>query len=164
MNVKQLAKGALIGALYAVLTIVAPISMGAVQFRVSEALTVLPYYTAAAAPGLFVGCVIANIIMGGALYDIIFGSLATLTAAVMTRAMHKLGWSRYLAPLPAVVVNAFVVGAIVFYVYGMNETATYWACVGYVAVGQVLSCYLLGIPLMLLLDKYGARMKLTDAE
>ena len=86
MTVKKLVQGALIGALYAVLTLAAaPISYGLMQVRISEALSVLPYFTAAAVPGLFVGCIVANLLGGAALYDVIFGSLATLLAAFLTR-------------------------------------------------------------------------------
>ena len=155
MNTKQLAKGALIGALYAILTLFATIPIGGVQLRISEALCVLPFYTAAAVPGLFVGCLIANIITGAVIYDVIFGSLATLLAALATNAMRRLGWSKWLAPLPAVIINACVVGAIVYYCYGMNQTSSYALCVIYVAVGQALSCYGLGLPLLLLLDRPG---------
>ena len=83
---EKISRGALIGALYAVLTIgLAPISYGPVQFRVSEALTLLPFYLPEAIPGLFAGCVFANFFGGFGLPDMVFGSLATLIAAILSR-------------------------------------------------------------------------------
>ena len=85
MSYKKIANGALIAALYAVLTVVlAPISYGSIQFRVSEALTLLPFYLPEAMPGLFFGCVIANFFGGFGLIDMIVGSIATLLAALFT--------------------------------------------------------------------------------
>ena len=122
MTVRKLVQGALIGALYAVLTLAAaPISYGLMQVRISEALSVLPYFTAAAVPGLFVGCIVANLLGGAALYDVIFGSLATLLAALLTRWFKKRGFSKWLAPLPAVLVNAVIVGALMCLVYMPGE-------------------------------------------
>ena len=97
--IKKIVQGALIGALYAALTLVAaPISFGLMQVRISEALCILPFFTPAAVPGLFVGCVVANLLGGAALYDVIFGSLATLLAAVFTRwlktVVHRSGLPR----------------------------------------------------------------------
>ncbi|MEG1548688.1 MAG: QueT transporter family protein [Clostridia bacterium] len=157
MKTKALAQSALIGALYALFTFISlPISSGLIQLRVSEALCVLPYFTPYAVPGLFVGCIIANIIAGGALYDVIFGSLATLLAAAFTRLMWRCGVSRYLAPLPAVIINALVVGEILVLVYG--EAMPYWTCVLYVGVGQTLACFGLGLPLMAVLERHKDKM------
>ncbi len=152
MKAKGIAQGALIGALYALLTF-ASLPIGpAVQLRLSEALCVLPLFTPAAVPGLFVGCILGNLLTGCAAYDVLFGSLATLLAALCTRLIAVRGYSFYLAPLPAVVINAFVVGALMVKVYAVP--LGYWACVGYVAIGQTVSCFGLGIPLMLALKKY----------
>ena len=96
---KYLTHAAIIAAVYVVLTIIfAPISYGQVQVRISEALTVLPYFTPAAIPGLFIGCIIANIYGGAGIIDIIFGSLATLFAAFLSYKMPK----KYLVPLPPI--------------------------------------------------------------
>lgn len=139
-------RAAMIGAIYAVLTIaLAPISYGVIQVRVAEALTVLPYFTAAAIPGLFVGCLIANIFGGHGLPDIIFGSLATLAAAfVVSRIRNK-----YLVPLPPVVINALVVGYILHFVLRLPLHLT----ILWVGAGQLLACYGLGLPLLLILEK-----------
>ena len=90
MKIKHIVRGALIAALYALLTLeVQPLSSGLVQLRVSEALCVLPWFTSSAVPGLFLGCLIANLAVGAMLPDIIFGSLATLIAAYLTYWMGR---------------------------------------------------------------------------
>jgi uncharacterized membrane protein len=160
MNTKKIAQGALIAALYALLTFaVLPLSSGLIQMRVSEALCVLPWFTPIAIPGLYIGCLIANLIVGAPVYDVLFGSLATLIAAWLTRYFRKRNFSRWLAPLPAVLVNAVIVGLILYYVYKLYEIGvTLPMCMLYVAIGQTLACYGLGIPLMLLLEKYGKNL------
>lgn len=146
-SVRFLAEGAVIAAIYATISIIfAPISSGMFQMRVSEALTVLPAFTPAAIPGLFAGCVIANIIGGNGPIDIIFGSLATLVAAFLSYKMPK----RFLVPLPPVLINAVVVGFILNYVLEVPLLAA----MGWVALGQAAACYGLGYPLMLQLGKY----------
>lgn len=157
ISTKLLVQGALIAAVYAILTLaVAPIASGLVQCRVSEAMCVLPYFTPAAVPGLFVGCMLANLITGAEFLDILLGSLATLLAAAAARQATK--WFRdrrfakWLIPLPSVVFNAFLVGYVLAYVYEVG--VSYWLCVLYVALGQLAACYVLGIPLFLVLDKY----------
>ncbi|MFY9279380.1 MAG: QueT transporter family protein [Caldicoprobacterales bacterium] len=140
-------EAAILAAVYAVITIIlAPISYGQIQVRVSEALTILPYFTPAAVPGLFVGCIVSNIFGGGGLIDIIFGSLATLVAAILSRKMRK----PWLVPLPPVVVNGFVIGWVLYRIYGLP----YWPSVGTVTAGQLIACYGLGYPLILVLEKH----------
>ena len=146
---RQLVIAAVIAAIYFVLTsIFAPISFGQIQVRVSEALTVLPVFTLAAVPGLFVGCLISNLLMTtlGPI-DVILGSLATLTAAVMTYLLRN---KRPLAPLPPVLVNAVIIGLELHWVLGLPLLET----MAYIGLGQFAACYLLGYPLMLLLDRY----------
>lgn len=139
-------KAAMIGAIYAVLTIaLAPISYGVIQVRIAEALTVLPYFTPAAIPGLFVGCLIANIFGGNGLLDIIFGSLATLIAAFAVSRIKV----KYLVPIPPIIINALVVGYVLHFVLGFPLHLT----VLWVAAGQLLACYGLGYPLLLILEK-----------
>ena len=95
-----LVQAAAIGAIYVVLTLLfAPLSYGEVQVRFSEALTILPYFTPAAIPGLFVGCILANLLGGSIPVDIIFGSIATLIGAVFT---YKLRGNKWLAPVPPI--------------------------------------------------------------
>lgn len=155
-TVRDLAQGAIIAAVYALLTIfLAPISSGLIQCRVSEAMSVLPYFTFAAVPGLFIGCVIANLLVGATIYDVIFGSLATLLAAYITYAMRK-RFSKYLAPLPSVVINALVVGWLLTSIYGIE--VSYWVAAGYVAIGQAIACFALGIPLLKLLERFRGKL------
>jgi uncharacterized membrane protein len=138
-------EAAIIAAMYAALTIIIPGGSGQIQVRVAEALTVLPFFTPAAIPGLFIGCVIANLFVGAGPYDIIFGSLATLVAAVLTYKMPK----KWLAPLPPIIINAVVVAFVLNYVVGAPLLIT----MGFVALGEIIACYVLGYPLLLMLDK-----------
>lgn len=152
MKLRELARGALIGALYAALTPVIPFSSGLMQLRVSEALCVLPWFCPAAAPGLLLGCLLGNLLSGAVPLDIIFGSLATFAAALLTRRFKKWGASKWLAPLPAVLINAAVVGALLCWAYEVG--VPYYQCALYVAAGQSLACYGLGMPLMLVLERH----------
>lgn len=142
-----LVQASLIAAIYATITIaLAPISYGQIQVRVSEALTILPAFTPAAIPGLFVGCIVANLYGGGGIIDIVFGSIATLIAAYLSYKMPK----KWLVPLPPVIVNGIVVGYILKYLYGLPLLIT----IGWVTIGQTIACYGLGYPLMRILEKY----------
>lgn len=144
---KGLVLSAAIAAVYAVLTyVLAPISYGAVQFRVAEALTLLPILLPQAIPGLFVGCLLANLLGGYGAADIIFGSLATLIAALLTYRLRK---NRYVAALPPVVVNAVIVGIMLHVVAGFEL----WSTMGYVALGQAGAVYILGLPLLKAIEK-----------
>ena len=155
-SVRDLAQGAIIAAIYALLTIfLAPISSGLVQCRVAEAMSVLPYFTFSAVPGLFIGCLLANLLTGAVIYDVIFGSLATLTAAYITYWMRK-RVSKYLAPLPSVIVTALVIGWLLTYVYKVGFP--YWITAGYVAIGQAIACFALGLPLMTLLERFRGKL------
>ena len=155
-TVRDLAQGAIIAAVYAILTIfLAPISSGLIQCRVSEAMSVLPYFTFSAVPGLFIGCLIANLLTGAPIYDVLFGSLATLLAAYITFLMRK-RVSKYLAPLPSVIVNALVVGWLLTYIYEVG--VSFWVAAGYVAVGQAIACFALGLPLMSLLERFAGKL------
>ena len=136
----MIAQGAMIAALYLVLTIAfAPISFGAMQIRVAEALTILLLFTPAAIPGLFIGCLLANILGGGIIWDIIFGSLATLLRAVLG---YKLRFNRWLVPIPAILSNTIIVPFVLKYGYGVNIPLYLMAI--YVAAGEVIGCYILG--------------------
>ena len=133
-------QSAVTAALYVVLTMVfQPISFGPMQVRISEVLTVLPMFSNAAVPGLFIGCVLANTLGGAVIWDIIFGSLATLVGAAVSYLLRK---NRWLVPLPPVIANAAAVPFILRYGYGMDipipETAMY------VALGEIIGCYILG--------------------
>ena len=141
----KVAQGAIIAALYVVLTVIfAPISFGEMQVRISEALTILPMFTPAAIPGLFVGCVLGNLLGGAIPVDVIFGSLATLIGAVGGYLLRK---NRWLVPLPTVLSNAVIVPFVLRYGYGVTlpgVTHPIPLMMVYVAVGEIISCYVLG--------------------
>lgn len=156
---KTIAIAAVVGAAYATLTVgLAPISYGAIQFRVSEVLCILPFFIPSTAWGLFIGCAIANILGGGVL-DIVFGSLTTLLAALVTARLgkkeHTLGNS-ILACLQPVVFNAVIVGAVVTAVFTVEgETVNpfthlglYAATAASVGFGEAVVLFALGLPLM----------------
>lgn len=151
---KYLVHAALIAAVYAVLTLLPflqPFSFGPLQLRVSEALTILPYFTPAAIPGLFIGCVISNLFSTVGVWDILFGSLATLLAAFGTYALRK---HKFLAPLPPVLANGVIVGGLLFVTFVHTaDAAPLWLLMAEVAGGELLACYGLGLPLLLALEK-----------
>lgn len=146
-----LVQAAAIGAIYVVITLLfAPLSFGEVQIRFSEALTILPFFTPAAIPGLFVGCIIANILGGCIPLDIIFGSIATLLGAVFT---YKLRGNRWLAPVPPIVANTVIVPFVLYYGYGVNLPIPFMMLT--VGVGEIVSCAVLGMILLNALSRYG---------
>ncbi len=139
----KLAFGGVIAALYVVLTLVANafgLASGAIQVRISEALTILPVFTTAAVPGLTVGCVLANLITGCAPWDVVFGSLATLIGAVGTRLLKD---HPYVAWIPPVVSNMAIVPIVLQQVYGVPDA--WWYLVLTVGAGEVISCGVLGL-------------------
>ena len=144
-------KAALIAAVYVILTYVTNLfglANGAVQLRISEALTVLPYFTSSAVPGLFVGCLISNLVTGCTAVDVIFGSIATLLGAIGTRFLRRY---KYLAPLPPIVANVAIIPLVLMYAAGVDLGWCYLALT--IGAGEVLSCGLLGIPLLKSLEK-----------
>lgn len=143
-------QAALIAAVYATLTMVlGSIGYGPIQFRIAEALTVLPALTPAGIPGLFVGCMIANILGPYGMLDMILGGGATLIAAILSYMLRK---RPILVPLPPVVINAVVIGAMLYYAYGVPMSLL--ACMGTVGLGQMVTCYGLGYPLLKILGRY----------
>lgn len=135
-----LAQGAAVAALYVVLTLIfAPISFGSVQFRIAEILTILPLFTPAAVPGLFVGCLLGNILGGAIIWDIVFGSLATLIGAALG---YLLRFNRWLVPVPTVIANALIIPWVLRYGYGIQVPILLQ--IAYVAAGEILGCYILG--------------------
>lgn len=150
-SVLFLAQGAMIAAIYVVLTLVfAPFSYGEVQVRISEALTILPLFTPAAIPGLFVGCLISNILGGCVLPDIIFGSIATLIGAIGTYMLRK--QNKFLAPLPPIIANALIVPFVLRYAYQVPLPIPFMMLT--VGIGEVISCGVLGMILHTALNKY----------
>ena len=162
-KVAYISKAGLIAALYAAITLIfAPISFGAVQFRISEAMTVLPFIIPEAIPGLFIGCIISNLLSSNnILLDVIFGSLATLLAAVCTYKM-KIKW---FAPLPPVILNAVIIG-IVITVSTVEKNAFMAAFIANmlsVGAGELVVAYGLGIPLLIAFERIGNyRKKATE--
>lgn len=149
----RLTVGAAIAAMYVVLTFVsalAGLSSGVIQLRLSEALTVLPIFSRAAVPGLCVGCFVANLLTGGAMWDVILGSLATLLGALGTRAFRKYKWS---APIFPIMSNAIIIPFVLQYVYQFEGAYFYFMFT--VAVGEILSCGVLGILLIKLFERTG---------
>jgi len=150
-KINFLTQAAMIAALYVVLTLAINafgLASGAIQVRVSEALTILPYFTPAAIPGLFIGCLLSNTITGCALFDIIFGSIATLLGAVGTYLLRRHKW---LAPVSPIA-NTIIVPFVLSYVYGTPGTIPYLMLT--VGIGEVLSCGVLGMVLLFALNKY----------
>ena len=142
---------AMIAAIYVVLTyIFAPISFGDIQVRIAEALTILPIFTPAAIPGLFIGCLIGNITGGAILPDIIFGSLATLIGAVFTYLLRKK--SQFLCVLPPIVSNIVIVPLVLKLGYGINLPLPFLMLT--IGIGEVISCGVLGLILYYALRKY----------
>jgi uncharacterized membrane protein len=152
---RQLTLAAAIGALYAALTMGASvfgIAYGPVQFRFSEALCVLPFFFPASAWGLFLGCLLANLLSPYGPLDVVFGSLATLLAALLTARMP----GRWLAPLPPVVCNGLIVGALLSFAE-TGSAKGFLAAFAFngltVAAGELVVCFGLGIPLLVLLPR-----------
>ena len=158
-NVVFLTQAAMIAAIYVVLTFVANafgLANYAIQVRFSEALTVLPFFTPAAIPGLYIGCLLSNILTGCALPDIIFGSLATLIGALGTYALRKWKWC---APICPIIANAIIVPLVLIYGYGLLiDGFSVLQCFGYycltVGIGEVISCGILGMILLYGLNNY----------
>ena len=147
-----IAHAAIIAALYVVLTLFANalgLANYAIQVRFSEALTILPYFTPAAIWGLFVGCILSNILTGCVPLDIIAGSFATLLGAIFTYKLRK--W-KYLTPLPPIIFNMLIIPPVLSYVYHFEGTIYYFIIT--VGIGEIISCGVLGIMLLLLLEKY----------
>lgn len=149
-TIRYIVEASVIAAMYAALTVLIPGGSGQIQIRVAEALSVLAFFTPAAIPGLFIGCLTANIFVGFGIYDIVFGSLASLISAYLT---HKMP-SKLLAPLPPVIVNAIIVPIVL----KITINAPLLITAGFVALGEVVACYGLGYPLSLALEKNRSRL------
>ena len=145
-TVQQLALAGVIAALYAVMSYFASIfgvAYGPIQCRFSEALYVLPFFLPAATPGLFIGCLAANLLSPYGALDVIFGSLATLLAALWTQHTRR----KWLAPLPPVICNMVLVGGLIAF-YETGFSGAFWAAFAYnavtVGIGEAIACYVLG--------------------
>ena len=145
---RQLATAGIIAGIYAGLTLVLPIPQyHGVQLRVAEAMTLLPFLFPEAIPGLAVGCFLANLLGSPFVLDWIFGTLATLLAALWTRKMPN----KWLAALPPVICNAVIVGAVIAY-SAIADAGAFWPAFSLnaltVGLGELIACYALGIPLI----------------
>lgn len=137
---RLIAHGAMIAAAYMALTLLfAPISYGPMQVRVAESLTILPMFSPAAVPGLFLGCFLANLFGDAIILDVIFGSLATLLGATGGWRLRNYRW---LVPLPAILANIVIIPPVLKYGYGVNMPLPLIAT--YIAAGEFISCYALG--------------------
>lgn len=155
---------AVIAASYAALTYFSAMlgmAYGSVQFRISEALTILPILTPAAIPGLAIGCFLGNLSSPYGIADILLGTLATFIAALLTRPLRKFRVRNipFLAPLPAVLVNALIIGGEITFFMGDEASFTaFLFTAGTVAFGQFVVCYGLGLPLGIVLEKHSNRL------
>ena len=157
-KVQFMAQASMIAALYTALTVaLAPVSYGAVQFRISEALCILPYFTPAAVPGLFLGCLISNGIgaaMGTTVVlDMIFGSLATLIGAAGSYALRR---NRWLVCIPPIAANTIIIPWVLRYAYGSPDMIPYMMLT--VGIGEVLAVGVLGNILLAMLSRYSGRI------
>ena len=147
------ARAALIAALYVAFAVLLP-SNGVIQLRVAEALTVLPVFTPAAVPGLFIGCIIGNILSGCVIWDVVFGSLATLIGALRTYFLRS---HRFLSLIPPIAANTVIVPFVLAYAYGAEGTIPFFMLT--VGIGELLSCGVLGFLLRTVLEKYGKKIR-----
>ena len=149
---KTLTYGAVIAALYVALTMLSNLfglANGAVQLRLSEALTILPAFTASAIPGLSVGCLLSNLLTGCALWDVVFGTVATIIGAIGTRLIGKN--DKFLAAIPPILSNAIIIPFVLQMVYGVEDG--FWYLFATVGLGEILSCGVLGCLLYTVLKK-----------
>ena len=148
----MITQAAMIAAIYVVLTCMVAafnLASGAIQVRISEALTILPVFTPAAIPGLFIGCLISNLITGCIVWDVVFGSLATLIGAIGAYLLRRHKW---LAPLSPILANTIIVPFILAYGYGAPGSIPFFMLT--IGIGEVISCYVLGGILMPIFEKY----------
>ena len=140
----NLTRAALIAALYVILTFLAQIfglASGAIQFRLSEALTCMPLFYKEAIPGLWIGCILANLLTGCAMWDIVFGSVATLLGALGT---YYIGRKKpVMGPVFPIASNMLIVPAVLQQVYGSADS--YWFLMVTVGIGEIVCCGLLGM-------------------
>ena len=150
-NAAFLTQAAMIAAIYVVLTYVfAPISFGEIQVRIAEALTILPLFTPAAVPGLFIGCLVENIIGGALLPDIVFGSIATLIGAICTYLLRN--QKPVFGTIPPMVSNTIIVPFVLKYAYGVALPIPFLMVT--VGVGEIISCGILGMIVYYALNRY----------
>lgn len=143
------ARAAVIAALYVVFVILWPLSSSVIQVRLAESLTILPYFTASAIPGISIGCLAANLFIGAPFPDIVFGSFATLLGAIGSYLLRR---HKYLVSLPPILANTLIIPWVLRLAYGAEDAILFLMLT--VGIGEVLSCGLLGILLLTLLEKH----------
>lgn len=163
---RKIAVSGVIAALYVALTLAfQPISFYSIQFRISEALMLMPLLFPESWIGLTVGCVVANLLGGGFIWDVIFGTAASMLAVLVVAQMGKVSNKdivKFLSPLPVIILNGVIVGVVVTYCYTDLSGLTLGATMGAlffnmltVALGETAVCYVLGVPLLFTLSKTG---------
>ena len=165
-------QAAVIAAVYVVLTYFISafnLASGAIQVRISEALCILPFFTPAAIPGLFLGCLLSNLLTGCIIWDVVFGSLATLLGALGTfllsgptrrresndsreRTSNSDKKRKWLAPLPPIAANTLIVPFVLYYAYHFPGSIPYFMLT--VSIGEIISCGILGFILLNVLNRY----------
>ena len=158
-NTRYLAKAGMIAAAYTALTLLSAslgLASGAVQVRISEMLCILPIYTSAAIPGVTIGCLVSNLLCGGTIYDIIFGTLATMIGAAGAYFMKKLP---YLSSVPTILSNALIIPAVLIGsgVGGWNMFPYFAATVG---LGEIIACGVFGTLLVVYMEKHPSARKM----
>ena len=151
-SIDYIAKAAAIAALYVVLTELSALfglsGTNVIQFRLSEALTILPFFTSAAIPGLVIGCFLSNLLTGAVVWDVVFGTLATLIGALLTYALRRYKW---LAPIPPILANTIIVPFVLRYAYGFEDA--WWFLGLTVFIGEFVCCGILGMLLLFAINK-----------
>ncbi len=150
-NIRYLCEASLIAALYVMLTILSAafgLSGGAIQLRLSEAICIFAVFTPAAVPGVALGCFVSNLLTGCALWDIIFGTLASFFGMIACRALRKFP---YLASAPYALINIIAIPLIQAYVYSAKEALPLLFM--FMSIGEILSVYAVGMPLYYILNK-----------
>lgn len=143
-------QAAVIAAIYAVITMTfLPISFGPVQFRISEALCILPYFTPAAVPGVFIGCLLSNLLGTAVPLDVVMGSIATLIGACGSYALRRNKW---LVCIPPILSNTIIIPWVLRYAYGAKEMIPYLMAT--IGVGEILAVGVLGNILLAALCRY----------
>ena len=148
-KVIHMVQAAMIAAVYVALTLpIQPIAYGPIQFRISEALTILPYFTSAAIPGVTIGCFLSNILMGAPLPDIIFGTLATLIGTIFSRMLRR---QKFLVCIPPILSNALIIPWVLKFAYEFEDAVPFMMLT--VGAGEVLAAGVLGTMLLLALER-----------